>query len=305
MRMSLTGQKYTQTAVVEQLTRTGVERLEALPGVEAAAATCCVPLEGGYGLPFRIIGRPLEKGPFHGNGAWLTLSSKYFDVFKIPIKRGRGFTDRDDALAPGVVLINEAMAKQYWKDKDPVGERLMIGAGVMKELSQEREREIIGVVSDVRDGGLNAEPFPHMYVPNAQVPDALNALNVRITPVAWVVRTRGEPYAMSNAIQEQLRQVSGLPVSDIRSMEEVVSRSISRQRFNVLLMTRLRRLGAAACGDRHLRPDGVLGGAAHAGDRDPHRAWCRSCAGPAHGRHSRDAAGDRRRRRSGWARPGA
>ena len=69
------------------------------------------------------------------------------------------------------------------------------------------------------------------------MPDALNALNVRITPVAWVVRTRGEPYAMSNAIQEQLRQVSGLPVSDIRSMEEVVSRSISRQRFNVLLMT--------------------------------------------------------------------
>ena len=76
-----------------------------------------------------------------------------------------------------------------------------------------------------------------MYVPNAQVPDALNALNVRITPVAWVVRTRGEPYAMSNAIQERLREVSGLPVSSIRSMEEVVSRSISRQRFNVLLMT--------------------------------------------------------------------
>jgi predicted permease len=237
MRMALTGEKYTKTAVVEQLTRTGIERLEALPGVEAAAATCCVPLEGGYGLPFRIIGRPLEKGPFHGNGSWMTLSAKYFDVFKIPIKRGRGFTDRDDMLAPGVVLINEAMAKQYWKDKDPIGERLMIGAGVMKELAQERERQIIGVVSDVRDGGLNAEPFPHMYVPNAQVPDALNALNVRITPVAWVVRTRGEPYAMSNAIQEQLRAVSGLPVSNIRSMEEVVSRSISRQRFNVLLMT--------------------------------------------------------------------
>jgi len=76
-----------------------------------------------------------------------------------------------------------------------------------------------------------------MYVPNAQVPDALNALNVRITPVAWVVRTQGNPYGVSNAVQEQLRQVSGLPVSDIRSMEEVVSRSISRQRFNVLLMS--------------------------------------------------------------------
>ncbi len=134
-------------------------------------------------------------------------------------------------------IINEAFAKQFFKDKEPVGERLMIGAGVMKELSMERERQIIGVVSDVRDGGLNNEPGPHMYVPNAQVPDALNALNVRITPVAWVVRTQGNPYGVSNAVQEQLRQVSGLPVSDIRSMEEVVSRSISRQRFNVLLMS--------------------------------------------------------------------
>jgi predicted permease len=237
MRMSLTGQKYTQTTVVEQLVRTGLERLQSLPGVVSAAATCCVPLEGGYGLPFRIIGRPLEKGPFHGGGAWLTVSPKYFDVFKIPIKRGRGFTDQDDAVAPGVVLINEAFVKQFFKDKEPVGERLMIGAGVMKELSMERERQIIGVVSDVRDGGLNNEPGPHMYVPNAQVPDALNALNVRITPIAWVVRTQSDPYGVSNAVQEQLRQVSGLPVSSIRSMEEVVSRSISRQRFNVLLMS--------------------------------------------------------------------
>src|SRR4029453_15952462 len=96
---------------------------------------------------------------------------------------------------------------------------------------------IVGIASDVRGGGLNNEPGPHMYLPNAQVPDALNALNVRITPVAWVVRTQGDPYGVSNAVQEQLRQVSGLPVSDIRSMEEVVSRSISRQRFNVMLMT--------------------------------------------------------------------
>jgi ABC-type antimicrobial peptide transport system permease subunit len=136
-----------------------------------------------------------------------------------------------------VVVINEAMAREFWKDKDPLNDRIMIGAGVMKDLDAERERQIIGVVSDVRDDGLNQDPAPHMYVPNAQVPDALNALNVRITPVAWVVRTRGDPYSASTALQEQLRQASGLPVSDVRSMEEIVSRSISRQRFNVLLMT--------------------------------------------------------------------
>jgi putative ABC transport system permease protein len=237
MRMSLTGPQFLTSEGVERLQREGIERLEALPGVERAAATCCVPLEGGYGLPFRIVGRPLQEGPFHGGGGWLTISPNYFDVFRIRIIRGRGFTERDNAGAPAVVLINEAMARQFWPDGDPLNDRLMIGAGVMKELAEERERQIIGIVGNVRDGGLNNDPQPRMYVPQAQVPDALNALNVRITPVAWVVRTRGEPYALSAPIQEQLRQVSGLPVSDVRSMEDIVSRSISRQRFNVLLMT--------------------------------------------------------------------
>ncbi len=237
MRMSLTGPRFLESAGVEQLVREGVERIRAVPGVEQAGATCCVPLEGGYGLPFRIIGRPLQDGPFHGGGGWLTTSEGYFDVFKIPITRGRPFNIRDDALAPAVVVINEAMARQFWKDADPLASQIMIGGGVMKELANERPRQIVGVVGDVRDGGLNNDPEPRMYVPQAQVPDALNALNVRITPIAWVVRTRVDPYSVSTAVQEQLRQVSGLPVSSIRSMDDIVSRSISRQRFNVLLMS--------------------------------------------------------------------
>ena len=76
-----------------------------------------------------------------------------------------------------------------------------------------------------------------MYVPQAQVPDAANALNVGIAPVGWVVRTQSDPYAMSEAIQESLRQSTGLPVSQVRSMADVVVRSTSRQRFNMWLMT--------------------------------------------------------------------
>src|SRR5205085_8077097 len=70
----------------------------------------------------------------------------------------------------------------------------------------------------------------------AQVPDAANALNLRLSPLAWVVRTRVEPHSLSGAVQEQLRQVTGLPVTDIRTMDEIVSISTSRQRFNMLLM---------------------------------------------------------------------
>jgi predicted permease len=237
MRMSLAGDRFLKSAAIEQLVRDATERIRRLPGVVSASATCCVPLEGGYGLPFLVVGRPLEKGPFHGGGSWKTISAGYFDVYKIPIVRGRAFTELDNGSAPPVALINESMAKRFWPKSDPLSDRILIGKGIMKELEAETPRQIIGVVGDVRDGALNREPQPAMYVPNAQVPDALNALNVRIVPIAWVVRTQTDPAPLSSAIQEQLRQVSGLPVSDIRTMDEVISRSTSRQRFNMLLMS--------------------------------------------------------------------
>jgi len=168
------------------------------------------------------------------------VSPGYFEVFKIPMKRGRSFAERDDKQGPPVVIINEAFARQYFKNGDPLNERLVIGhsgSAGMREFMTEPPRQIVGVASDIRDQGLNENPGPTMYIPQAQMPDAANQLNVRITPMAWVVRTQSSPYSVSAAVQEQLRQASGLPVSDVRSMEDVVSRSISRERFNMLLMT--------------------------------------------------------------------
>jgi len=238
MRMSLTGPRFEKSESVSQLVREGVARLRALPGVVDASATCCVPLQGGYGLPFRIVGRPTDDGgPFHGGGAWKTVSPGYFEVFKIPVKRGRTFQDRDDSHAPGAVIINEAMAKQYWPKGDPLNDRLIIGRGMMSEFEAEPERQIIGVVGDTRDGGLNNDPGPAMYVPQSQVPDAANALNVRLSPIAWVVRTQADPQTVSHAVQEQVQQSTGLPVSEVRSMGDVVSLSTSRERFNMWLMT--------------------------------------------------------------------
>lgn len=138
--------------------------MRALPGVEHAAATCCVPLEGGFGLPFRIAGRALEDGPFHGGGGWTTVSDGFFEVFRIPTRRGRVFTDRDGNGAPPVVVINQTMADRYWPEADPLAGRLVIGRGVMQQFADEPERQIVGVVADVRDGKLDAEPQPRMIV---------------------------------------------------------------------------------------------------------------------------------------------
>jgi predicted permease len=237
MSMSFTGPRFQTAASVEQAIRTGVERLRTLPGVVAASAACCVPLEGGYGLPFKILGRPLDQGQFHGGGDWTTVSPGYFEVFKIPAIRGRTFTDLDDKAAPPVVIINQAMAKEFWKTGDPLNDRLVIGRGGMKEFATEPDRQIIGIVADSRDDGLNQDPSPKMFVPQAQVPDPVNALNTRIAPMVWVIRTSVSPLSLSAGAQTQLRQATGLPVADIRSMSQIVARSTSRERFNTLLMT--------------------------------------------------------------------
>ncbi len=238
MRMSLNGPRFATAAGAQQVIRDATDRLNALPGVELASATCCVPLQGGYGLPFTIVGRPLDKSPFHGGGGWFTVSPGYFEAFKIPVKRGRSFTVRDDGPAQPVVIINETMAKRFWNNgADPMNDRLLIGKGVMREFATEQPRQIVGIAADSRDNGLSRDPGPMMFIPQPQQTDAVNALNTRISPMAWVVRTRAEPHALIGAVTEQLRQASGLPVSDIRTMDEIVVLSTSRQRFNMLLMT--------------------------------------------------------------------
>ncbi len=236
MRMSITDPRFKKTAGVDQLVRAGVERVRAVPGVEAAATSCCLPLEGGFGLGFIIVGRPLE-GQIHGGASWVIASPGYFDVFRISLLRGRDFTDRDALGTGGVVIINQTMARQFWPQGDPLSDQLIVGPGAGPAF-KEPPRQIIGIVSDVHNGALDQEPQPALYIPTAQVTDAVTALNSKLAPLTWVVRTRSEPYALSMAIQKELREASGgLPVARIRSMDEVVVRSTARADFNMLLLS--------------------------------------------------------------------
>ncbi len=136
------------------MVQNAVERLKAVPGVELASATCCVPLQGGYGLPFRVSGRPLDNGPFHGGAGWTTVSPGYFEIFRIPVRKGRSFATTDRAASTPVVVVNEAFARQFFQGQEAIGQRLTIGKGVMREFATEQEREIIGIVGDSRDGGI-------------------------------------------------------------------------------------------------------------------------------------------------------
>jgi predicted permease len=237
MSMSFTGPQFQSSAAVDNMIQRGVNRLRTLPGVEVASASCCLPLEGGFGLPFTIQGRPLQNGPFHGGAGWATVSPGYFEAFRIKAIHGRTFNDQDRARTTPVVIINESMARQFWQDSNPVGRMIAIGRGGMREFESEPTRIIVGVIADSRDNGLNQDPGPKMFVPQGQIPDAVNQLNMRISPLNWVVRTRGEPMAMNAQIQAALKSETGLPVADVRSMGDIVARSTSRERFNTLLMS--------------------------------------------------------------------
>lgn len=236
MEMALTGDRYQHTAAVAQLVRDGRERLLAIPGVENAASACCLPLQGGFGLPFNVVGRPTSNGPYTGGAGWSYVTPGYFETFKIPIVRGRAFTDKDTTGAPGVALINQAFAKQYFPKSDPIGQQIIIGKGVGPEF-EEPARQIVGIVGDIHDGGLNRDPGPLMIVPMAQVPDGVTKLNAGIGPIAWLVRAHGDPRLLTTQITEQLRQASGgFPVARIRPMDEVVARSTARETFSMILL---------------------------------------------------------------------
>jgi putative ABC transport system permease protein len=222
MRMSITGPEFTKSENAARVIHDGLLRIRSLPGVEAAAATCCVPLDSRLQVGFEIAGRRSGSAS-SGVTGWTTVSAGYFETFQIPLLRGRSFTERDES-GP-VAIINQTLAREFWPDGNPLNDQIRIGDG--------SPLQIIGVVGDVRDRGLNRDTRPGLYVPSI-TPGGL----LRRIPWAWVIRTREAPASFSSAIQKELREASGgLPVAKVRTMDEILSRSRAAQDFNTLVVT--------------------------------------------------------------------
>ncbi len=239
LRMSLAGSRFVKASDVGQLVRQATQRIESLPGVIRVCASYNLPLEGAFGIPFNIVGRTNTGGRYDGRG-WLTVSPGYFKIFKIPVLRGRVFTDRDDIAADRVAIINQTMARQYWPGypvgRDPIGSRIVLGKGYGPEF-EEPARQIIGVVGDVRDFGMKVT-YPVVYVPVAQVTDGITTLMTRASSLAWVVRTRGEPRSLTSAVEKELQQMTGgVPITGVRSMDDVVAKSTAGVSFQTTLLT--------------------------------------------------------------------
>ena len=237
MEMSLSGPRYEKTAGVAQLAREGRQRLSGIPGVEESTLTCCLPIQGQFGLPFTIVGRSVDPAKGHPDAGWMNVSAGYYKLFRIPLIRGREFTDQDTAGSPPVALVNEAFAKQFFPNENPIGRQIWIGHGIGPEF-EEPPRQIVGLVGNTHEGGLGHGPGSLMIVPVAQVTDGVTRLNGGFVGMRWVVRTQGDPRRLINEITEQLRQASGgFAVSRVRLMDEILLHSTARENFNTLLLT--------------------------------------------------------------------
>jgi putative ABC transport system permease protein len=207
--------------------RTAVERFAALPGVRSAGGVIVLPLRGSFNLSFTVNGWPPPKPGQEPTLETRVATPGYFQTVGIPLLKGRYFTPRDDERAPQVALISESAVKKFFANEDPIGRKIRLGWGRGKD-KPNVGGEIIGVVGDVRQLGLDVPFEPEIYVPHAQV--ANSSLEI-------VLRTDVPPATLASAVRREVRLLDpDLPIAKIETLESIVAESISRPRFYMLLV---------------------------------------------------------------------
>lgn len=203
-----------------------VRRVEALPGVKSAAVTTNLPLyDQGNSIGITIEGRPAPAPGQKLIIATRVISPKYFQTMGIPVLQGRSFGVQETAPLPGLVVISETMARRYWPGQEPVGKRLCPGTPE----SPDDWFQIIGVVKDVHQFELTAEPKPQMYLSYHQVGF--------FEPRDLVVSTTVEPLSLAATVRKAVWEIDkDQPVSNIRTMNDIAAESVARQRFSMLLL---------------------------------------------------------------------
>jgi len=227
MRVSLPAGKYQQGEPRVQVYRQVLERISSLPGVASAGAVLSLPLRGdtfNLGRGYLREGDP-ETSEAAGNATFLTVTPTYFDTMQIPLKAGRGFTERDTNDAPKVVIVNETMARKLWPGESPIGRKIWVW------YDEKFHREIVGVVGDTR-ASLDTAAESQMYVPFAQ--------DAGWGSLSLVVRTHGEPTALAGAVRNDIRAVDkGMIIFNVKTLDDVVAIAAAPRRTPMLLLSSL------------------------------------------------------------------
>src|SRR5262249_598994 len=215
--------KYSDAGEVRGFYREAIKGIEGLPGVEAAGIVSNLPFGGDMDMSgFHIEEKPLANPAEAPSAERYGVSPDYLRAMGIPLLRGRGFTDQDNADAPFVTLINRTAAQRLWPNEDPLGKRIRLG-GADGPL-----RSIIGVVGDVNHYDLETAPGLQAYVPHAQWTDSYMLL---------VVRAAAEPGSLTPAVRQAIHAIDpDVPLHNVTTMRQLVSASVAQRRFTLLLI---------------------------------------------------------------------
>ena len=239
-KVFLTPPRYRSAADGRQYISRALDQLGTLAGVEAVASVSQLPLsDPGSGQQFTIEGRDVEPGnkPMAGYRA---ISANYFEMLGIPIVRGRSFTEQDRDGTPPVLILNEAAARRYWPNQDPVGQRIRWATGV--PVFDASVYSIVGVAKDVKSNGLDRPEAPSIYAPYTQRVFTWLRWN------SFVARTHGAPAGYARAIREELTKVDPLqPVYQMESLDDVIAQSVAARRFQTSLVDLFAALGLTLC----------------------------------------------------------
>jgi putative ABC transport system permease protein len=202
-------------------------RLHAQPGLRDSALAAPLPMDrqGEANFGFTIVGNPPLPPGKSTTADYATVSPDYFHVMRIPLLRGRFFSEQDSPSNPKVAIISETLSRRYFPNQDPIGRQMRFGFPPNGNVS----REIIGVVGDVRDVALSRKPGPMMYVPFAQAP---------LYGGEVVVRSSSSALSVAAGIRRTVRSIDkDLPVTDVESFPEAIGASVAQERFRTLLMS--------------------------------------------------------------------
>lgn len=230
MRIATTGSQYVEAfraaAFFQQLS----ERLKSVPGTEAVGLTNLLPLNGEFGNSFQIEGVPRQKGEVR-QAEYRAVNADYFRAMGIPLQKGRVFSERDTKDAPGVAIINDVFAKRYFPNEDPLGKRIHIDTQVELQTygGKTIPREIVGIVSEVKNDITETRAEPQMYVPYLQNPHR---------GMTVVLRNSSDPAVLTNTVRHEVRNLdANLPVYNIKTLAQLRGEAVAQQRFFTLLLS--------------------------------------------------------------------
>jgi putative ABC transport system permease protein len=233
MRLPTTVERYPDSDQLNRYLREVRTAVEAVPGVRETALSCAAPMQGTcYGMPMQPMNRPLVDLANRDGGFYKVVSPSYFSTLGIKPIKGRLLADTDTSGSPAVLVMNERLAKRYFPDSDPVGQRLLIQKIVpgKTELGDDISWEVVGVIGDEKIGGPEDTRSAGVYVSNEQTP---------VYGLVLSVRGSVNPASLQTAITAAIRSVNkDQAISDVRTVDQIRSQSMGGQRLvSVLLGT--------------------------------------------------------------------